>query len=136
MAELAKDLKALMPEVGAMMGFRFLSDRGIEHYRYAWGDHDRIDGSKPLGLLQHVGGNPILGLVAREKVNVEDYNRMVKWVKTAYGYFDELALPHLPEADRGKVQKFLMAALPLVERLDKANREMLFRRWPTDNRPW
>ena len=126
MAGLAKDLKALMPEVGAMMGFRFLSDRGVEHYRYAWGDHGRLDGSKPLGLLQHVGGNPILGLVAREKVNVEDYDRMVKWVKTAYGYFDELgaaAACRKPTARRFRT--FLKAALPLVERMDKANREML-----------
>ena len=49
------------------MGLSFLADRGVEGYRYAWGGHDRLDGSKPLGLLEHVGGNPILGVVVRHE---------------------------------------------------------------------
>ena len=32
----------------------------------------------------------------------------------------------MPEKDRKQAQKFLAAAVPLVERFDKANREMLF----------
>jgi hypothetical protein len=122
---MAKEVKDLVPEVGAVLGFRFLSDRGIEHYRYVWGEHPWIDGGKPLGLLKHIGGNPILAAVARGKTSPADYDRMTKWVKTAYGYFNELALPHVPEGDREKINKFLKAALPLVERMDKANREML-----------
>ena len=47
-----------MPEAGAVMGLSFLTDRGIEGYQYAWGGHGPMDGSKPLGLLEHVGGNP------------------------------------------------------------------------------
>ena len=58
---LAADVKIVIPKVGAMMGLSFLSDRGIEGYQYAWGDHGRLDGSQPLGLLEYVGGNPILG---------------------------------------------------------------------------
>ena len=50
---------------------------------------------------------------------------MVKWVKMGYGYFEEFGLPNIPEDDREKVEKFLDAAMPLVERMDKANREML-----------
>ena len=49
----------------------------------------------------------------------------VKWAKTAYGYFKEFGLPIMPEDDREKAEKFLEAALPLVERMDKANRELL-----------
>ncbi len=123
--EWAEDIKDLMPEVGGTMALSFLSDRGLEGYQYTWGEHGRIDGSKPLGLLQHVGGNPILGVVSRAKVTAGDYDLMVKWAKTAYGYFEELALPNMPEGEREKAKKFLAAALPLVERLDKANREML-----------
>jgi hypothetical protein len=124
-AELAKDLKGLIPEVGAVVNLRFLTDRGVEGYRYAWGNHRRIDGSKPLGLLQHLGGKPILGIVAREKASMGDYDMLVKWIKTGYGYFEEFGLPKIPENDREKAKKFLAAALPLVARLDKANREML-----------
>jgi hypothetical protein len=124
---LADDLKSLMPKQGAMLGLSFLTDRGVEGYQYSWGEHRALDGSQPLGLLQHVGGSPLLGVVARNRVNIADYEMLVKWAKVGYGYFKEFALPTIPAKDREKADKFLEAALPLVERLDKANREMI---WP------
>jgi hypothetical protein len=124
--DLAEEVKGLVPQVGAVMGLSFLSDRGIEGYQYAWGDHGRSDGSKQLDLLQHVGGNPILGIVSRGKVNIDDYDRMVKWAQMGYGYFEEFGLPAMKENDREKLKSFLDSAMPLVERMDKANRDMLF----------
>ncbi len=121
----ADDLKAMLPESGAAMSVSFLTDRGLEGYQYDWGDHDRIDGSKSLGLLEHVGGNPLLAALARAKVRIDDYDLMAKWIGTAYGYVDDLVLPNMPESEREKARKFLTAAVPLLKRLDKANREML-----------
>jgi hypothetical protein len=123
---LAEDLKTLVPKVGAMMALSFLTDRGIEGYQYSWGGHRSLDGSQPLGLLQHVGGNPLLGVVARNRVNVADYDMFVKWAKVGYGYFKEFALPTMPAKDREKAEKFLETALPLVSQWDKANRELIF----------
>ncbi len=84
-----------------------------------------MDGSKPLDLLRHVGGNPIFGFVSRNKVEMADYDMMVKWVKTGYGYFHEFALPVMPDNMRETAEKFLAAAIPLFDRLDRANRQML-----------
>ncbi len=124
--ELAKDVERMTPEAGAAMGFSFFADGGIEGYQYVWGNHNRLDGSKPLDLLQHVGGDPILGAVVRTKApNVENYDVAVKWAKKAYGYFREFGLPAMKEHDRERIEKFLETALPLAERLDKANRELL-----------
>jgi hypothetical protein len=123
---IAKDVKKLIPEAGAVMGLQFLSDLGIEQFHYSWGGLGQLDGSKPLGLLQHVGGNPVFGVVVRKKVRIEDYDTAVRWAKTLYGYFEEFGLPNIPEPDRSKkVEPFIKAAMPLVARLDKANREML-----------
>jgi hypothetical protein len=123
---LADDLKTLMPKPGATMALSFLVDQGVEGYQYSWGSHGDLDDSQPLGLLQHVGGNPLLGAVARTKANIKDYDLLAKWAKVGYGYFKEFGLPAIPENDRKKAEKFLESALPLVERMDKANREMLF----------
>ena len=123
--EMAEELKAFVPEAGAIAGFSFLTDRGVESYRYAWGDHGGLDGTKSLGLLQHVGGNPILGIVVRQRVSPANYDLLSKWAKTAYGYFEEFGLPMMPDEDRRKLEDFLKGALPLVERLDKTNRELL-----------
>jgi hypothetical protein len=124
-AALAEDLKDLIPEAGALLAFSFLTERGIEGYQYRWGDHPRLDGSKPLRLLEHVGGNPVLALVGRGKVSPRDYDLLSKWVKIAYGYFEEFALPEMPPVDRRKFEKLMTSVRPLMARLDKANREML-----------
>ena len=65
------------------------------------------------------------GVFGRSKVNLADYDMAVKWVKTGYGYIHEFALPRIPEPEREKAEKFLAAAIPLVHRLDLANRQML-----------
>jgi len=137
--ELAHDVKGLIPDVGAILGLSFLADRGIEGYQYVWGDNASLDGSQPLSLLQHVGGSPIFGAVARQKSNVENYNIVAKWAKTGYGYFKDFGLPCIRGEERvwffsqlctkdevrERLEKFLEAALPLIARMDKANRELL-----------
>jgi hypothetical protein len=124
--ELANDAKTMIPEVGAMMAVSFLNEHGLEGYQYTRGEHARVDGSQPLGLLSHVGGRPILGVVGRQKtMSVADYDRLSKWTKTAYGYFEEFGLPNMKEDDREKAKKFLDDALPLLKRMDKINRDLL-----------
>jgi hypothetical protein len=122
---LTTDLKSLTAELGPAVGFSFLTDGGMESYRYNWDAQGRIDGSKPLGLLRHVGGNPLLAVVSRATVSGSVYEGMVKWAKVGYGYFQEFGLPRIPERDRAKVQQFLDAAMPHVAQIDRANREML-----------
>ncbi len=122
--KLVEDLKGMIPALGARMGLCYLTDRGVESWQYAWGDHKPLDGSKPLGLLEHVGGDPLFGAVVRVKIDVDNYDLIVKWVKVGYGYFEEFGLPNMPEEDREKLKQFLAAATPLFERLDKVNREM------------
>ncbi len=122
---LAKDAQKMIPEVEAAMSFSFLTDRGLEGYQYAWGDHGRFDGTQSLSLLHHIGGNPIVALVARQNLSLTDYDVVSRWAKTGYDYFEEFALPAIPEADREKVKKLVALAMPLVRRFDKANREML-----------
>jgi hypothetical protein len=124
-AALAADLKPHVPDPGATMSVGFLTAEGSESYSFDWGEHPEVDGSKPLGLLEHVGGNPILALVDRSKVSVEDYNLVSKWVATAYRYVEKYAIPKMKEDERAKFQKFMTDAIPLAKRLDNANRTML-----------
>jgi hypothetical protein len=122
---LASDFKALLPEPGAVMGFSFLTDQGVEGYSYNWGEQVWLDASKPLGLLRHTGGDPLLAVVWREVNRPEDYDLVVKWLKVGYGYFEKYALPEMGPDDREQFQKFRDAVAPLVERADKVTRDML-----------
>ncbi|MCE5302381.1 MAG: hypothetical protein LLF97_04625 [Planctomycetaceae bacterium] len=124
---LVDDLKKMTPEVGAGLAWSFLCDRGLESYQYQWGDHRRLDGSKPLGLCEHVGGKPLLGVVSRAKFDIAPYDKMVGWLKVGYTYFEEFGLPAVPnKKDRDLIKNLLKETMPLLARLDKANREMLF----------
>ncbi|TMQ34062.1 MAG: hypothetical protein E6K70_09710, partial [Planctomycetota bacterium] len=125
LGELARDIKSFIHEKGALMSFAFLSDQGQESYTYDWSHNPSKDGSKPLTLLDHVGGAPLLAVVGRSTYKPENYQLLVKWVKKANSYFEELVLPLAGEAEKGKYEQFTKIFYPLLQRLDKATSTML-----------
>ncbi len=98
LADFNNGLKDSQPTAGSAMSFTFLTDRGYEGYSYDHGTHDDVDGSKPLTLLDHLGGSPLLAVVGRAQTSIEGYERLVKGIKTAYGRLDEIALEKLKPA--------------------------------------
>jgi hypothetical protein len=122
----AKDIKNLIPEPGAMMAFSFISDSGLhEGYQYNWTEQKQLDGSKALSLLEHLGGDPLIAAVGRGKVSVSNYDMLVKWFNMGYGYFEEFALPTMSETERKSAESFLKDMKPLAKRFDGATRDLL-----------
>ena len=119
------DLKRLSPEVGAQLGVSFLTDTGVESYHYNWTKNHGLDSTKPLTLLEHVGGNPLAFSVSRTPIQIENYNLLVKWLKVGFDYFEELALPHFPPEGRQVYKDTMKQVMPLLVRLDKATGTML-----------
>ena len=123
--ELARDIKSLIPEVGASLSFSFLTNRGQESYSFDWGEHPSVDSSKPLTLLDHCGGNPILALAGRAKYTPENYRLLVKWLKVAYSYVDDFIVPQLDDDKKEQYERFSKIVLPLLRRLDSTTGERL-----------
>jgi hypothetical protein len=123
--KLADELKGQLPEVGSTLSFAFLTDRGSESYIYEGGDHPGLDGSKPLTLLDHVGGSPILAFVSRHTYKPENYQNFVKWVRVAGKDLEDALVPLLDPDKKETYEKFAKAAKPLLERLDKATGTLL-----------
>ena len=116
---------AATSDPGAMISFTFLTDRGWETYDYDWTENLTADGSKPLTLLDHIGGDPLMASVSRSRYKPESYSRLVKWVKVLHGYFEEMALPKLdPQTQQGYGVIFGLLK-PQLERMDKATSEKL-----------
>ena len=124
-AALAEDIKQEIPEPGATVGLNFLTDDGIEGYQYDYSEHKQLDGSKPLGLLSHLGGNPILAIIGRGKDSPESYDLLVKWMTTVWGYVGEFGVPQMAPPEREKFEEVVTLVRPLLKRLDNANRKML-----------
>jgi hypothetical protein len=123
--ELAKDLKKFIPEVGAALAFSFLTPRGQESYSYDWGQHLGADGSKPLTLLDHVGGSPLLAAVGRSRYSQEPYQLLVKWLKVGHRYFEDFAVPNFGDEEKKQYEQAMKAFQPLFKRLDEATGKML-----------
>jgi hypothetical protein len=123
---LANDIKAALPVMGSVTAVTFWADNGFESYQYNWGTRGDLDASKPLDILSHVGGDPILGIVARGKSSSDEQDKvMAKWVDTAWKYFEELGLPRIPEGEREKVTALINDLKPLAKRLNTCVQDML-----------
>jgi hypothetical protein len=124
-AALAADIKGMVPEPGAMFAFGFLAPGGSESYSYDWSGHPELDASRPLPLLEHVGGGPLVAAVNRAKVSVEAYDLLVKWLTVGYRYVEKYALPQMPAGDRAKFDRLMEGARPLLAEADDTTRHML-----------
>jgi hypothetical protein len=125
LAELAKLQGMMSARAGATLSFSFLSPRGSEAYEYDYGEHPALDASKPLTLLNHVGGSPLFALVSRSHVSTEGYHQLVQAIQMAYPYFEEFAVTKLDREAKDKYEQIRKVALPLLQRLDDVTGTML-----------
>jgi hypothetical protein len=121
--ELTGDFKKYLPTPGAAAGYTFLNDDGYETYRYNWSDFTTLDSSKALELTNHLGGSPILAVVARGIEDPAAYDAIVKWTTRGYGYFKEFALPEMDEDERLQTTTVLTTLEPFVKRFDRVMRD-------------
>jgi hypothetical protein len=130
--KLESDLQAMIAEMkkastgeGATLGFSFLTDRGAEGYSYEWTKEGRLDDSKPLTLLNHVGGTPLFAAVGRTKPDPEAYKALVQVIQTAHEHFKDIVLPKLDDEAKGYYQKAAKELFPLLKRLDEVTSNLL-----------
>jgi hypothetical protein len=119
LAGFSKEMLKEMPDYGAEVSFGYLSDRGFENYAYDYTKQQGMDGSKPLALLEHVGGSPLLAALAREKASPGQYRDFVKWAKVLYRDGEEVLLTKLDKEQRAQYEKATKAFFPLLARLDE-----------------
>lgn len=123
--ELADDLKSLIPKPGAAVGVSFLTDKGAESYGYNWTENHLLDGSQPLDVLSHIGGDPLLAIAWREHVYPDVYDRIVHWVRVGHGYFEEFAVPEMSKKDKRQYKKAIKLIEPLFEDLVDAGKSLI-----------
>lgn len=121
----AFDLSKYMPEPAEISGIAYMTSRGYEAFQYSSVKRPMMDSSKPLSILKHVGGNPLLLIASRSKNDAEDYVQLVDWLKRIAGHVEKIAEKRADSDDWAKYKEFRDKGIELLERLDKANREYL-----------
>ena len=79
----------------------------MENVTYDWSDYPEMDCSKPLGLLRHVGGRPILVIAGRSTFDTAGYDLLVKWIHVGYRYLEEYGVPQMPPDGREKFDQVM-----------------------------
>jgi hypothetical protein len=125
LADLAQAVGTATGRVGATLAFSFWSQRGSEAYEYDYGEHPTLDASKPLTLLDHVGGSPLFALVSRWHVSTQGYHNLVQAIQIADRYFQEFAVPKFEAEAKEKYEQIRKAVQPLLRRLDHVTGTML-----------
>jgi len=126
---LGKDVDRFVDELdfgepGNTLGFSF-ENRGVESYSFESADGSDLDASGPLTILAHRGRDPIYAQAFREKKNSGTYAWCVKWLKTAYGYFEDYAVAELPPERRAEYDKAVAIFGPFLASIDKTTREYI-----------
>ncbi|BBO32425.1 hypothetical protein [Lacipirellula parvula] len=125
LVELASDLKPYLPKPGDIAGCTLKTEEGFESFTYNWAENTRLDGSLPLELTNHVGGNPVFAFVGRGVSDPEAYALLAKWVGKGIEYFEGYGLAEMDEDDRAEAEKVLEVVKPLLAKIDEATREHL-----------
>jgi len=124
--ETIASVRELVPEPEAMAGISFLTDEGIESYNYNWAVMPTLDGSQPLTILNHIGGDPMLAVASRSKDSEKEYDAIVNIVDMTLGYVEDFAIGQIkPDTEREEAKAAFEKVESLLEKLDKANRELL-----------
>jgi len=117
-----KDLDAFAAAVGrgltkpgAAASASVRTARGWETLDYDYTDPGPGE-PRPLTLLNHLGGDPLLAAVWRSGTTVEDYRALVKWV-TVFAGHAERAVVAKGLADEETVKKYRADFVPLLKEL-------------------
>lgn len=125
LSELGRDIKARIRNAGATFAVSFLSERGQESYSYDWSEREPGEKPRPLTLLNHLGGQPVLAFVGRASGREDLYKLAVKWSKVAFRYYEEVAVPTMSEEQKQRYEEITKWLIPLLKRFDRATSQLL-----------
>ena len=114
--KMAAGYKRRLPTPGPALGYSFLTDKGYEGYAWDWSRNGVLDGSKPLDLLGHTGGSPLLSVVTRAKTPPDQFDDFVNWASMAWAFFGKNFLVKAEADDRERFEEGSKQLAPLAER--------------------
>lgn len=120
------NLGKFLPEPTETTGVGFMTSRGYEAFQYATGKRPMLDSSKPLSILSHVGGSPLVVFASRSKENLEGYVEFVDWLKRVAGHTEKIAEKKADAEEWAKYQELRGRGIEILKRFDKATREQMF----------
>ena len=101
--EFVTDMRSLLPDPGALIGFSSLQDDGIRVSAMSQSKWKTLDTSKPLKLADHVGPDTVAFMAQRSSMLTKQYEFVSKWSAKSFDIFQRLGKDKFIE---GMVQSF------------------------------
>ncbi len=118
-------IKKMMPESAASSGFAFLTPQGMESYSYSWTTETGLDGSQELGILQHVGGDPVMFYAGRGKSDPAQFEALMTFTKRLAYYIEQYAMQDMDEDQQASYDQLKSELAPLLTKLEETTRSKL-----------
>lgn len=131
---LEKDLRALIeerntglfPATKPVVAATFLN-RGLETFTFQARGKSQLALDRPLKIFSHAGDAPLLAIASRAPPSLKAYGRLVHWIRTAYGYCDELLVPaSMTASDREAFERFKGVLVPAFKSLHETTEQLMF----------
>ena len=120
--DLVKRFKKGLPNPGAGLNFAFTTDRGYEGFSYSWAEGKMLDATKPLTILEHVGGDPILVAAGRGQYSPDSYETLAKLAQRGFYYCETILIPQLDSDERDFFRRVRGDLVRLAKQLDQITR--------------
>jgi hypothetical protein len=123
-SELLVDLRSYFGKPGATVGYSFQSAAGIEGFLFNHSENKFADASVPLRLTKHLGQNPTMFLLSREKQGHLKYEMLRKHCGKLFAYLQKYAPQIMDDMEEVKSFTEAMARLsPILQKLDSVTSE-------------
>jgi hypothetical protein len=116
--QMAQAMLAGLAKPGAGLAFTFLSDRGQETYSYDYGSNPHAVTPKPLTIIDHLGGSPLIAVAGAIGDPTPGYRELVKWIKVIYGHAEAMAKEMFPDHWQ-QAEQGLGMVLPFLKKFDE-----------------
>ncbi|MCA9177583.1 MAG: hypothetical protein KDB14_24020 [Planctomycetales bacterium] len=120
---LVDSLIKAIPKPGDLLAVNMESPQGYEAFSYNWGEHHR-NARKPLTILDHVGGNPLLFAAGRGTQAPANPEGMKVLMERLEFYLNELVLPNLDGQQQQMARDLLAGAKPLIAEAGRISRDL------------
>ena len=122
--KLLAQINESMPEATPNVAASFWN-QGIESISFSALFPGSLDSSEPLSILSHAGKSPMLALAAHSPPSQPHYDRLIEWVQTIYGYFEDYVVPQIPAEDIAEFKQFESLAIPALKKIHVTTRDLL-----------
>lgn len=115
--QLAEEIAAALPPPAAMFTYKVTTPRGQESMTYEYGPAPKIP-ARPLTVLDHVGGSPLVVVAGRNGDPVPGYRTFVRWLQVFYGHAMGIYGDMFGGEDN-KLNAVMQVAQPFLKRFDE-----------------